>query len=215
MFTDPGRKSAGELYSLPVPTYEAIKGILRSIYWKPTFTWVPDEIRIMNRIRTEKYPVKLRRGSGCTIAEQERLKDFCCQVRAHFIWNENRPEYADDRDEDKHFRIALRHLYRGGRFGIYLGVSGCPGYVYPRFFGSGEGHYDNSGSIDFGEMYHGITYPDEGWDETTRSGISRRSWHCVMENGIIRFAPPEQCCSVFVRRAAIKRFGRSAAVTGV
>lgn len=215
MFTDPDRKAAGEICSLPVPTYEAIKGILRSIYWKPTFTWIPDEVRIMNKICMERYPVKLRRGNGCIICEEERLIDFCCQVRAHFVWNENRPEFAGDRDEDKHFRIALRHLYRGGRYGIYLGVSGCPGSVYPWFFGSGESYYDNSGCVDFGEMYHGITYPDEGWDELTRSGIFRRSWHCTMENGIIRFAPPEQCRSEFVRSAAIKRFGGITETAGV
>lgn len=215
MFTDPAGRAEGRLCSYPVPTYEAVKGILRAIYWKPTFVWVPDEIRIMNRIATESYPVKLRRQSSCVIAEEERLTDFRCQVRAHFVWNYNRPEYTADRNEDKHFRIALRHLSRGGRFGIYLGTADCPGYVSPAFWGRGSGHYDNSGVIDLGEMYHGMTYPDEGWDSATRSGIYRRKWHCVMENGVIRFALPEQCSAEFVRSAEIKRFGENKAMTGV
>ena len=118
MFTDP--ESGG---SFPVPTFEAVKGILRAVYWKPTFIWVPDELRVMNRISMEDCSV-MRRGR-CVV--QRRLADIRWQVRAHFVWNENRPEFARDRDEDKHFRIALRSLARGGRFPVWLGTADCPG----------------------------------------------------------------------------------------
>ena len=35
MFTDPITKIGGEKCSYHIPTYEAVKGILKSIYWKP------------------------------------------------------------------------------------------------------------------------------------------------------------------------------------
>ena len=36
LFTDPLTKVGGEKFSYPVPTYQALKGITESIYWKPT-----------------------------------------------------------------------------------------------------------------------------------------------------------------------------------
>ena len=39
LFTDPLTKTGGEKLSYQVPTYQALKGITESIYWKPTFTW--------------------------------------------------------------------------------------------------------------------------------------------------------------------------------
>ena len=42
LFSDPVTRVGGEKHSYPVPTYQAVKGILESVYWKPTFIWVPD-----------------------------------------------------------------------------------------------------------------------------------------------------------------------------
>ena len=36
LFSDILTRAGGEKSSYPVPTYEALKGILHSIYWKPT-----------------------------------------------------------------------------------------------------------------------------------------------------------------------------------
>lgn len=213
MFTDPEQKRLGRLRSLPVPTYEAVKGILRSVYWKPTFIWVPDELRVMNRISHEAYPVKLHQRSGIVITEKERLINVRYQIRAHFVWNENRPELAADRDETKHFRIALRSLSKGGRRNVYLGTADCCGYVRSAHFGSSRSFYDGF-DIDFGEMYHGISYPDEGRNDEERQGLFLRKWNCVMENGIIRYSPPEDCRSVFLRTAGIKKFGINSEAKG-
>lgn len=43
LFRDPLRPQ-----TLPVPSCEALKGILGSIYWNPDFIWVPDSLRVMN-----------------------------------------------------------------------------------------------------------------------------------------------------------------------
>ena len=206
MFTDPEKKFRGTLCSLPVPTYEAVKGILRSVYWKPTFIWVPDELRIMNAISFEKFSIKQRRKGVSEFIDKQRLCNVCYQLRAHFVWNENRPELAADRDENKHFRIALRSLSRGGRRAVYLGTADCTGYVRSVRFGSGKGFYDGC-DRDFGEMYHGITYPDENLTGQNSLDVFRRSFRCIMSDGIIRFPPLEECSSKFLRRGAIKRFG--------
>ena len=53
LFTDPLTKIGGEKCSYHIPTYEALKGVAKSVYWKPTFIWVIDKVRIMRRIRTQ------------------------------------------------------------------------------------------------------------------------------------------------------------------
>jgi CRISPR-associated protein Cas5d len=40
LFSDPITRVGGEKCSYHVPTYEALKGILHSVYWKPTIIWI-------------------------------------------------------------------------------------------------------------------------------------------------------------------------------
>jgi CRISPR-associated Cas5-like protein len=69
MFTDPLTRVGGEKCSYHLPTYEALKGIAKSIYWKPTFIWHIDQARMMKRIRTQIKGVKpLDYGGGNTLA---------------------------------------------------------------------------------------------------------------------------------------------------
>jgi len=69
MFTDPLTRVGGEKCSYHLPTYEALKGIAKSIYWKPTFIWYIDQVRLMKRIRTQTKGVKpLDYGGGNTLA---------------------------------------------------------------------------------------------------------------------------------------------------
>ena len=69
MFTDPLTRVGGEKCSYHLPTYEALKGIAKSIYWKPTFIWHIDQVRVMKRIRTQTKGVKpLDYGGGNTLA---------------------------------------------------------------------------------------------------------------------------------------------------
>ena len=58
LFTDPITKVGGEKCSYHIPTYEAIKGVLKSIYWKPTITWYVDKVRVMKPLRTQTKGVK-------------------------------------------------------------------------------------------------------------------------------------------------------------
>ena len=48
LFTDPMTKIGGEKSTLMIPTYQALKGIMESVYWKPTIIWVIDYVKIIN-----------------------------------------------------------------------------------------------------------------------------------------------------------------------
>lgn len=204
LFTDPLTKIGGEKCSYQIPTYEALKGILGSVYWKPTITWVIDQVRVMNAIRTQTQSAKPLNYGGVypslrepgkkqepinTLAIYTYLSDVEYQVRAHFEWNLHREDLANDRNENKHYFIARRMIDRGGRRDIFLGTRECQGYVEPCCFGEGEGFYDGYGQLAFDLMFHGFDYPDEiGRDE-----FSARFWRPQMIDGIVTFIRPEEC----------------------
>lgn len=206
LFTDPLTRIGGEKCSYHLPTYEAIKGIAKSIYWKPTFIWVIDELRVMRPIRTQTKGTKpLDYDGGNTLAIYTFLADVEYQVRAHFEWNEHQPGLADDRIEGKHFAIAKRMLELGGRQDIFLGTRDCQGYVEPCEFGAGNGHYDDLDRMDYGLTFHGFDYPDE----TGESILAARFWRPVMESGHVRFPRPEACdIRKTIRPMTAKQFGK-------
>lgn len=195
LFTCPEFKVGGEKCTLQIPTYEALKGITKSIYWKPTITWVIDAVRIMNPIRMESTGIILpkMKSNKNDIAIYTYLKDCRYQVKAHFIFNKNRPEYKNDWNETKHQEIAERIIAKGGRQDIFLGTRECQGYVKPCKFGEGKGFYDDFSELPFGLMYHGMTYPDEAYSKETRRCVTMRMWQPIMRNGIIEFAKPKDC----------------------
>lgn len=213
LFTDPLTRIGGEKCSYHIPTYEALKGIVKSIYWKPTFVWIIDEVRVMKRIRTQTKGTKpLVFSGGNDLAIYTFLADVEYQVRAHFVWNEHRPELEQDRIEGKHFAIARRMLERGGRQDVFLGTRDCQGYVEPCVFGAEEAHYDAAGELAFGLMFHGFDYPDE----TGEDKLQTRFWRPTMVNGYIRFQRPEDCpVRKFVREMGVKPFGLDLTLRGV
>lgn len=209
LFSDPITRVGGEKFTYQVPTYEALKGILQSVYWKPTIIWMIDSVRVMNQIQTETKgvrPIKYS-GGGNDLSYYTYLKDCRYQVRAHFIWNENRPELASDRNENKHHNIAKRMIERGGRRDVFLGTRECQAYVAPCSFGDGASFYADTPQLDFGIMYHGITYADEAYSDQTKGKMTVRLWRAVMKNGVIDFIPPEECIHRPVRDMQIKPFG--------
>lgn len=191
LFSDPVTRVGGEKSSYAIPTYEALKGVTESIYWKPTLTWIVDDVRVLNLIRNESVSVKPRNygDSSNTLSIYTYLYDVQYQVRAHFEWNLARPDLEGDRNENKHYFQATRALEKGGRRDIFLGTRECQGYVEPCSFGDGPGAYDGTGRVPMGLMVHGMDYADE----TGRDEMAVRLWTPVMEDGIIHFPRPEQC----------------------
>ena len=197
LFTDPLTKTGGEKYTYQIPTYQALKGICESIYWKPTFQWVIDDVRIMNPIRTQSQGIRPihYQDSKNDLSIYTYLKDVEYQVRAHFVWNENRKDLVGDRNENKHWLIAKRMVERGGRRDIFLGTRECQAYVEPCKLDESKGYYDDS-DMSFGIMVHGITYPDESKVEDGKGEMSIRLWKPVMRKGIIHFITPDECSIV-------------------
>ena len=193
LFTDPLSKTGGEKISYQIPTYQALKGITESIYWKPTIIWVIDECRIMNPIQTESKGIRpIKYTGGNDLSFYTYLRNVEYRVRAHFEWNENRRDLIHDRNENKHYEIAKRMIERGGRRDIFLGTRECQGYVEPCKFDEGKGAYDQS-NMSFGVMVHGITYPDEAVRENEKGKMTVRLWNAQMKNGVIYFPKPEEC----------------------
>jgi len=213
LFTDPLTRIGGEKCSYHIPTYEALKGIAKSIYWKPTFVWVVDEVRVIKRFRTQTKGTKpLGFSGGNDLAIYTFLADVEYQVRTHFVWNEHQGELEEDRVEGKHYTIAQRMLERGGRQDIFLGTRDCQGYVEPCPIGSGTGHYDGARELGFGLMFHGFDYPDE----TGEDKLQARFWRPTMINGYVRFDRPEDCVTrKFVREMTAKKFGEGRNLRGV
>jgi CRISPR-associated protein Cas5d len=197
LFTDPLTKMGGEKCTYQIPTYEALKGILSSVYWKPTIQWVIDKVRVMKPIKTQtrsNKPVKY--GGGNDLSIYTYLADVCYQVQAHFKWNEFRTDLVADRNENKHFFIARRMIERGGRRDVFLGTRECQAYVEPCVFGEGAGFYDDYGELSFDLMFHGFDYPDE----TGKNEFISRFWRPKMVNGVVIFIQPEECTEIkFIR----------------
>ena len=207
LFTDPLTRGGGEKMSYPVPTYQALKGITESIYFKPTIIWYIDKVRIVNRIQTQAKGVRpIKYSGGNDLSYYTYLTDVAYQVSAHFEFNLNRPEFEKDRNENKHHQIAKRMVERGGRRDIFLGTRECQGYVEPCIFGEGEGYYDSFPEIPLGTMVHGFDYPDE----TGQNSLCVRLWQPVLKNGIIEFVRPENCkIRRDIKKASPKIFGEN------
>jgi CRISPR-associated protein Cas5d len=200
LFSDPITRLGGEKFSYQTPTYQALKGICESIYWKPTFIWYVDAVRVMKRIQTESKGIRpIKMNGGNELAYYTYLRDVEYQVSAHFEWNEHRIDLMSDRNENKHHNIARRCVEQGGRRDVFLGTRECQAYAEPCEFGSGSGYYDGCGSIDFGVMFHGFDYPDE----TGKNELGIRLTRQVMDNGIIEFENPQ---AITMRRVA-KEYG--------
>lgn len=209
LFSDPITRVGGEKCTYQVPTYEALKGILSSIYWKPTITWYIDAVRIMEPIQTEVKGIRpISYHGGNDLAYYTYLKHVRYRVQAHFEWNDNRPELADDRNENKHHCIARRMIEKGGRRDIFLGTRECQGYVEPCTFHEGAGAYDDIPELSFGLMYHGMTYPDEAYSPETAGMMTANFWYPVMKKGVITFPRPEDCpLHKPLRKMEMKPFG--------
>lgn len=205
LFTDPLTRIGGEKYSYPIPTYEALKGVAKSIYWKPSLIWVIDRVKVMQPIRTQTKGIKPLKyhEAGNDLSIYTYLADVEYRVEAHFEWNRNRPELRADWVDGKHFAIARRMLERGGRQDIFLGTRECQGYAEPCSFDEGESPYSASPDIPFGLMFHGFDYPDE----TGRNELQARFWQPVMQHGMIAFSRPESCPTrYFIREMIAKAF---------
>lgn len=192
LFTNPLTRMGGEKSTYPVPTYGALKGIVESIYWKPSIMYIIDSVRIMNPIQMESKGVRPLNYGGNptnTLAHYTYLRNVHYKVRAYFTFNPHRPDLKFDHNAEKHHNILKRSLRKGGRRDIFLGARECQGYVEPSKFNEGESYYEGTEEIHFGTMIHSFGYPDE----TGKKELTVRLWNPVMKNGVVKFIKPEKC----------------------
>ena len=190
LFSDPVTRTGGEKTTLIVPTYQALKGITESIFWKPTIIWIIDRVKIIKPILTESKGVRpIKYGGGNDLSYYTYLKDVSYLVEAHFEFNMNRTDLAEDRNIRKYAEMARRSLEKGGRRDIFLGTRECQAYVEPSTFDI-EGYYDKE--MELGMMYHSIQYPDESPDGKRYV----RFWYPKMVKSVIEFCRPEECTVV-------------------
>lgn len=120
LFSEVATRTGGEKNSYQIPTYQALKGITESIYWKPTIVWIIDAVRVMNKIQTEGKGIRpIKMSGGNDLSYYTYLKKVKYQVLAHFEWNEQREDLRVDRNENKHHNIAKRSVNLGGRRDIF------------------------------------------------------------------------------------------------
>lgn len=195
MFCDPIFQLGGEKFSYLVPTHNALRGVLMSVYSKPTFIWRIDAVRIMNPFRLESKSILVPKYSinKKDLSYYTYLRDCRYQVCAHFEWNMNRPEYEADRNANKHREIALRAIKRGGFRDVFLGTRECQADVEPCIFGAGTGAYDNVPEKNLDLMFYGHTYADEAWSPETQNTLTSHFWTPIMRYGVIEFPRPEDC----------------------
>ena len=206
LFTDPITRTGGEKSTLFIPTYQALVGICESIYWKPCLRWKIDKVRVMKPIRTECKGIRpIRYGGGNDLSYATYLCDVEYIVKAHFEWNLNRPDLAQDFNDNKHYFVAKRCLKKGGRRDIFLGVRECGAYVEPCTFEEGAGYYDREKDkeMEFGLQFHSFSYPDENGKKLRYA----RFWRPKMVNGIVEFCKPEECTIIKeVHKMSMKSF---------
>lgn len=194
LFSDPITRVGGEKFSYQVPTYQALKGITESIYWKPTLMWKIRKVRILNPIQTISQGIRpIVMSGGNTLSYYTYLSDVDYEVEVQMLWNENRQDLEADRNENKHYFMAKRMIERGGRRDVFLGTRECQAYVESCEFGKEKGHYDELANLSQGLMFHSFVYPDEAVRKEEQGQITALFWRPEMKKGIIDFIEPNDC----------------------
>jgi len=217
-----------ERFTYPVPTFGALSGVLRSIYAKPAFYWVPTKVLILKPIRYQNIQVNEVKDTIITqrpfVAPERRVQkmqtylyDVHYFVEAHFEWSGKEPE---DENTGKHLDIFRRSLEAGGRRDVFLGLRECTAIVEPidikfnvlkpqeRFNAVVEEHqaeWKQMGqtglTMDIGLMFH-------GWEwGTAKDGTDTPTFfHAMMKDGILEYPHPDDSTKVirqkFERRAS-------------
>ena len=94
-----------------------------------------------------------------------------------------------------------RCIEKGGRRDVFLGARECQAYVEAAV--QKNGYYASMGDMEFGLMYHSLSYPDENG----QNKLFAKFWRPKMVNGTIEFCRPEDCeKEVFIKNMEIKNF---------
>ncbi|MCJ7663897.1 MAG: type I-C CRISPR-associated protein Cas5c [Desulfobacterales bacterium] len=189
-FTRPEMKV--ERVSYDVMTPSAARGILEAIYWKPTISWMINQIHVLNPIQFDNIRRNELSGKipfrNVTVAmkdgrspievfnEEDRqqraamvLRDVAYIIEAHF-------EFTGDEDNNpaKHKEIFERRAAKGQCFHRpYLGCREFPAHFEPVVEVPPSAH---RGEKDLGWMLHDIDF---------EKGMEARFFRAIMRDGTI------------------------------
>lgn len=191
LFTNPITKGGGEKYSYPIPTKQALEGIVDNVYRKPTFTNVVDEVKVIKPIQTEVHGSRaLLSNFKADLNYISYLSDVEYLIKFHFEWDMTRGDLAEDRKLLKHEEIMERSLELGGRRDSFLGTRECVGYIEAITedeYENAQTYFDNE-TIDFGIIFHSYSYP-----KNKNMPLVAHYTNTIMKNGIVTFKSKNDC----------------------
>ena len=181
-FTRPEMKS--ERVSYEVMTPSAARGLLESIYWKPSMTWIIDRIHILkpiqfliiqrNEISTKAGKNALDNPKYINDNRQQRisriLRDVQYVIEAHI-------KSTSSSETFKHVEIFKRRAVKGQCFSQpYFGCREFP--VDFKIFDEGKIPKSNppKGTFDLGWMLHDIDFSDH---------MKPKFFHAVIKDGLL------------------------------
>lgn len=191
LFTNPATKGGGEKFSYPVPTRQALEGVVDNIYYKPTIVNVVDEVKIVNPIETESHGVRaLLSNYKADLNYMTYVRNVEYLVKFHFEWNFSRGDLTKDRHMGKHTELMTRSLEVGGRRDAFLGTRECYATIEPitkEEYQTATTAYDGE-TLDFGIMFHTFTYP-----KTEKMPLIAHYTRTQMVNGVITYKSKSDC----------------------
>lgn len=191
LWTAPESKGGGEKVSYSVPTRQGLHGIIDNLYWKPVLTNIVEEVKVMNPIRTQTMGFRALLGSGKSDLNYfTYLVDVDYRIKFHYVWNEDREDLAQDRNEKKHNAILERSLRRGGRRDVFLGTRECVAYaeqITEEEYKESKSFYDGQ-TLSFGLQFHSFEYP-----KTPGGKLYSYFSYTQMVDGKIVYKPQEEC----------------------
>ena len=191
LFTNPATKGGGEKFSYPVPTRQALEGMVDNIYYKPTIVNVVDEVKVVNPIETESHGIRaLLSNYKADLNYMIYVRKVEYLVKFHFEWNFARGDLTKDRHMGKHTELMTRSLEVGGRRDAFLGTRECYATIEPltkEEYQTATTAYDGE-TLDFGIMFHTFTYP-----KTEKMPLIAHYTRTQMVNGVITYKSKSDC----------------------
>jgi CRISPR-associated protein Cas5d len=193
-----------ERFTYPVPTFGALAGVLRSIYAKPSFYWVPRRVLILNPISFQNIMVNEVKDQIITqrpfVSHERRMQKMQTYLRnvhyiieAHFEWSGKVPE---DENLQKHMCIFERSLSAGGRRDVYLGTRECSAIAEPvnvsfdDFVEKQQNSWRENGqkglNYDVGLMFHGWE-----WGTCEDGSDTPVFFRATVSDGVLKYPHPD------------------------
>ncbi len=220
LFTRPDLRV--ERFTYPVPTFGALAGVLRSIYAKPAFYWVPRRVLVVKPIKYQNLmvnevgdPVITKKPFVASARRVQKMQTYLYDVHyvveAHFEWSGKTPE---DQNFPKHWDIFRRSLETGGRRDVFLGTRECTAVVGPEYVlpldrpPKYRGFDEIASSCKSGLCLHvGLMFHSWDWG-TAKDGFDTPCFFIgEVKNGVLEYPHPEDRERVIRQR--FKKRGKS------